>query len=677
MRIARYNKSTNSLPRNRLELYFANAQRDLKLFGFLLLLLCAYRLIFMGLMSGYMGEGTGLRDILQANWSGLRLSLKSAGVFTTLSFVLVTLPGILHPRLSLQKLRVIIGTIAVFILSVLFEARFPYYNEFHMTYGIQVMQGAHDDRIALLMTMVQEYGLLWRLGIVLVLTALCWLALRQLLLRMGTKQLPHSAKAHPVLTSFFMLVFLALFFLFSRFGGGVNYATGINWENAATTKDTFLNECILDDVQAMYRAFQFEENMKAGDIYGVKKDEIREIAAQAAALNGHEGTTGNDLTDYLTRYAPGAKIEKPKHIFIVIGESWAQWPMLEKYEKIHAADGIKSLINSPQGYYTQSFMPNGEFTSVAITGIITGLSDVNVRANYQPRSFQEVYPTSLAPQFKALGYQVDFWYGGTPNWDNIQHLAMAQGFDNFYGYPDFGAPQTNPWGTNDRNLIEALAKTIGEEPPTVHVIMTTSNHPPYNIDLETEGFDLAAARMAVRETIPDAEDPDTLAMELGHYWYMDKLVADFARETLARYPDSLFVITGDHAVRTNPGPKPTLFEFESVPLVLYGKGITKDVLPENAVGGLTGIAPTLINLIAPKGHAYQAIAPAIGEAPVAFNSNYWLTNQLMGKINAGQMETLPGQTPGDATQAKQELDTYLPMMRTLSWWLLINGREIK
>lgn len=207
--------------------------------------------------------------------------------------------------------------------------------------------------------------------------------------------------------------------------------------------------------------------------------------------------------------------------------------------------------------------------------------------------------------------------------------------------------------------------------------MTTSNHPPYNIDLEAEGFDLAAAKAAVREILPDAQDPDTLAMELGHYWYMDKVVTDFVKDTLAKYPDSLFVITGDHAVRTNPGPQPTLFEFQSVPFVLYGQGVTKDILPHDAVGCHTGIAPTLINLIAPEDYEYQAIAPAIGEAPVAFNTSCWLTSRLMGRINADPVEVLPGSAPGDASAAKQELGTWLPMMRTLSWWLLEHGREMK
>ena len=85
MRISRYDTNINR-PMGRLEKYFRNIQQDLKLFGFVLLLLCLYRVIFMGMLANFMGSDTGISDILQANWTGLRLSLKSAGGFALLSF---------------------------------------------------------------------------------------------------------------------------------------------------------------------------------------------------------------------------------------------------------------------------------------------------------------------------------------------------------------------------------------------------------------------------------------------------------------------------------------------------------------------------------------------------------------------------------------------------------------
>ena len=315
-------------------------------------------------------------------------------------------------------------------------------------------------------------------------------------------------------------------------------------------------------------------------------------------------------------------------------------------------------------------MPNGDFTSVAITGMITGLSDVNIRVNYQPKSFKEIYPTALSRPFHELGYKVDFWYGGSPGWDNISRLALAQGFDNFYGYPDFHAPKTNTWGTNDRNLFDALASHLSEEEPTVHLIMTTSNHPPYNVDLPAEGFDVSRAEELVRELIPDESDPHNLAVEIGHYYYMDKAATEFIRQTEEKYPDSLFVITGDHAVRSNPGAHPTMYEFQSVPLVLYGAGIRHDILPADAVGGHTGIMPTLIELLAPSGFVYKSIAPPLGQYPAAFNNDYYLTDKIMGQINTSKAEALPGAAPADTAAELARLEPFLKQLRTLSYWLI-------
>ena len=63
----------------RLEKYFRNIQQDLKLFFFVLALLCLYRVLFMWWMSAYMGEGAGGDAVALALWAGLRLSLKTAG----------------------------------------------------------------------------------------------------------------------------------------------------------------------------------------------------------------------------------------------------------------------------------------------------------------------------------------------------------------------------------------------------------------------------------------------------------------------------------------------------------------------------------------------------------------------------------------------------------------------
>lgn len=658
----------------RLEKFYGNIQQDLKLFVFILCVICCYRAWFMWQMSGFMGEGVDFSEIAAAMWAGMRLSLKSAGAVTLLAFVMSTLPNLPFPRLSLDKVKLFVGTMASFILAVLFQARFPYYREFRMTFNTQVLQGVNDDVVSIFWMAVEEYGFFWRLAIAVVLTLLCWKLLKKLL-ALGTFALPEfSTRKAKGLFSLGLVVVIFLFMLFVRFGGSFNYARGINWENAGVTGDEFLNECVLDDFQALYRVRSIGKRMQSGKISGVYPDRIREFAKSIA---GNESIEADDLTSYLERRAKGAKLPKPRHIFIILGETWMQWPLLEDYGHLHIADGLRSLIAEPNAYYSRAFMPNGDFTSTAITGLVTGLSEVNIMANYQLRTFEEPYPTAMAQAFHELGYNVDFWYGGIPSWDSIKRMSIAQGFDNFYGYPDFHGPKQSTWGTTDKALFDALEEHLAEETPTVHLIMTISNHPPYNLDLKAEGFDMD---MEMREVsrLPYVDDVEELARELGHYWYMDKCATEFVRRVAEKNPDSLFVITGDHAVRSNPGTRPTMFELQTVPFVLFGQGVTKDIMSQDTVGGHTSIVPTLVELIAPEGFRYYSIASSMTESTgIAFNRDYWLTREVMGAVDLDRTEFLPGIAGANEAAARERLNEVMPEMRTISWWLLERGTSLK
>lgn len=658
--------------------FYDAVQRDIKLFAFILLTLCVYRAYFMFYMAGYLSPSAGTDDVLLALLTGLRLSLKTAGAVTLPAFVLCSLPLLALPRLApvLRRLRFCWSGLAALVFAVLFQARFPFYRQFQTSFNMQVAAGLNDDAAVLAEMMLREYGLLWRLCIALLLTAVSLYVLRSLLLVRRTYALP--ALRSGVQRAVFSLGLLFLFaaaFVFVRFGGSFTYAGGVNWENAGVTSDAFLNECILDDGQALYRVRSMHKRLKSGDIVGVDKEHVRALAVEAA---GHAELSADTLTPYLTRTAQGARIPKPRHIFIVLGETYAQWPMLETYAALHAADGIKDLIREPNAYYSRRFMPNGDFTSIAITGLVTGLSEVNQHVNYVARSLREAYPTAMAPQFKRLGYAVDFWYGGVSSWEGMDRFSIAQGFDHFYGYPDFHAEKVNAWGTSDEQLFSALFQHLADEPPTVHLIMTVSNHPPYNIDVAAEGFDLARARAETAQ-LPNVDDPDQLALELGHYWYMDKIVTQFVHETMKKYPDSLFVITGDHAVRMNPSRTPTMYEYQSVPFVLYGQGVTPAALAPDVVGGHTNIVPTLIELIAPAGFSYVSIAPSLTENNMgaAFNRDYFLTRSVMGRVNTKETELLPGAAEEDPAAAYDLLQRRMTILRTLSWQLIEHGDSLE
>ena len=652
-----------------LKRFFNGLQRDFRIFLFMLLLLEIYRAVFMYMMSDYIGASTDTSQIWLANWAGIRLSLKTAGVVTLLTFFFVTLLGLT------TRLRIAIGIIASLIFSILFMARFPYYREFNSTFGMALVQGLHDDIGSIIITLVEGYGIVWRLPVALFLTIVCIFFLSRFLL-IKPFPLPNLETLNKkILFVLGNVVFIVAFFIFARFGGSFTYDNGLNWENSGITSDEFLNECILDDGQALYRAYSISNDMEERTISGVDPEKILEYAE---FISQRKNLNAQSLEPYLERTAGGSRINPPKHIFIIIGETWMQWPMLGKYADLHVADGIKSIIAEPNAYYSRNFLPTGSFTSIAVEGIMTGMPDINININYQPRTYEEIYISAMAPPLKELGYRVDFWYGGTPSWDNISKMALAQGFDNFYGYPDLDAPKQTTWGAKDGDLFDAIERHLPSEPPTVHVIMTTSNHPPYNLDLAAEGYNVNATLAEINK-LPNVDDAKNLAVALGHYWYMDKVTTKFIRSVTEKYPDSLFIVTGDHAHRVDPSARPTIFEHESVPFVMYGAGINKKILPPDVVGGHMSIVPTIIELIAPRGFIYYSIAPSLFNGfGVSFDLDSYITQNTAGRIDSDVWEILP-QVPSVnlpqvnlPNERKHAVDV-VRAVRTVAWWILNKG----
>ncbi|MBQ3450718.1 MAG: LTA synthase family protein, partial [Selenomonadaceae bacterium] len=240
--------------------FFDGVQRDARLFLFVLILLETYRGLFIFFMSSYISEATETAQIFSAMFAGLRLSLKTAGAVTLISFVFVTIGGLK------SRLRLLIGIGASFVFSLLFMLRFPYYRAFQSTFGMEVVEGFNDDIWSIIVTMFQEYGIAWRLIVAIILMILCAAILSRLLM-IKTFPLPAlDTKKKIAGFSAALVVGIFLFGLFVRFGGSFTYASGLNWENAGVTTDDFLNECILDDAQALYRARAMAKRMEAGEI---------------------------------------------------------------------------------------------------------------------------------------------------------------------------------------------------------------------------------------------------------------------------------------------------------------------------------------------------------------------------------------------------------------------------
>lgn len=638
--------------------------KGLKVFVFYLAVLSVFRMFFIFWMASYMGAGTGSHDVLTAIWRGTRLSMQTAGALTLVSFVPGFLLHYLWPRWE-RCCVLVLNAILLVPLSILYVASFPFYRQFHANFNQMLFTGANDDLYALLITMVQQYYLPVRLAGALLLAYVLWRILRAFLDNEFFENLFVGMRLPRLVRWLGRLAFLYLTYivvLLGIFGGSLGWQTSVNWENAGVTKDEFLNEAILDNVQACYRAYSLNERMLACNGLDFTTDDIRTLAAKLA----NKPADTDDLDVYLTRAAQGAQIEKPKQVVVIVSESFANWPLLDKYKDIPISQGMRSLIAEDDTDYCPTFLPNGASTVSAVTGVVTGFADANLYLTTMPESFAAPYPTASAPQMQKLGYDTNFWYAGPSTWERIGAFTQAQGFAHFYSRGDFGDVPGSVWGCEDEVLYEKVLAGLDADTPSFNVVLNASNHSPYDLDLDAKGFD----REAVREALPeDHQQDEELLKELGHYWYADRELAKFVKEIKEKCPDSLIVIVGDHADRYNIDKTPTTYERYGIPFIITGRGIHKGTLLPDSAGSQIDIMPTIYELIAPQGFSYMSVGSSLTRTNrQGVNYGFFITRHAIGKADTVPLvpESVDGgEAPGLDQQAMED---YINAVRSISWW---------
>lgn len=642
--------------------------RGLKVFLYYLSVLSLCRLIFCLILHEYWGPDTGWEDLLQTLWLGSRLSIQTAGILALFTAVPAGLINILSHLWS-RRVESFLSGIVLTITSILFVASFPYYGQFHSRFHQLLFNAGNDDMYALFISLVQEFNLPLRLTGALLLAFCLWQSLKYLLAwgeakpRTAYSLYIKSSRGKSIAKGAAMALLLYVLGRLIVFGGSWGWETALEWENVGVTKDSFMNEAILDDYQAIYRGYRMNNRMLACNGLNFTAEQIQQLAGELAGRSADS----NNLDDYLRREAQGAQVAKPKQIFLIVSESYANWPLLDKYSQLHIADGMKGIIAGEDADYCNAMLPNGASTISAMTGVTTGLADANLYLTTMPESFKQPYVTAIAPQMEKLGYTTNFWYAGPATWERIGAFTEAQGFQHFYGRGDMPEEaEGSVWGCDDEYLYAQVLQKVSPDTSSFNVILNVSNHSPYTVDVAAKGFDADKLRQALP---PEAAKDDWLVNELGHYWYADRELAGFVKNLKAKYPDCLVLIVGDHADRYNIDKQPSMYERYVVPFVVTGAGVHKGTLLPDSAGSQIDIGPTIIEMVAPKGFAYYAIGSSLTRSNrQGVNYGFWITRDFMGEADRIPLE--PVQIEGSQGRPINEpaLQHYIDAVRSISWW---------
>ena len=667
------------------EQFFLSLQQNIKLMIWAPILSTLFRIVFMIVYNPYSSWKGRWQSAIGALRYGFWWGMDFDAYVFLIPLVLITIPGlwfdIYHQYEDLIRITALI--LYSCVLYAAFAGKMIFYKHFHDTYNYMVHYGNHAEKRNLIdVFFYQDKGVFILLGFIPISIA-SWY--------MGSLFLALPSIPYPgyYLTDTWMIVgwnilivvlSIILFYWF-RYGGTLSHDDKPEWDTIPTVvkEDIFFARATVPDLCALETVYKNPLRSE----YTASEEDIND-AIKRIVPNEFKDTwqqLDNPLYAF-KKITKGPKIKKPKHIFFIVGESIPQWSLDETHKLLNICPGLWNFKNQPHTVQIPNFLPAGNVSRPSIVSLMSGIYDAGLEINERESFWKGAFPTSFAYQMKRLGYQTIYWYGGNASYGNFNHFGKAQGFDRVESASIFCGPNApKTWvGVYDHVFLENIEqqiKSINE--PTFHFIYTTSNHGPYKMEDSLLDYDPEKVMPDVGE---DLRSNKTRNKELATYRYSDKAIFTFVEAMKKAFPDSLFIVTGDHSNLFGSLNNTSLIRrdytlrdtFCTVALLQH-PDLNQDMIVSSK-GTHMSLMPTIIEAIAPKGFEYYSIAPSLFEdQPETLVTPYqWITDSLIGDVRGDYGESNVATT--EPVEPVRPIDNHADNARdwTLLTMWLINHR---
>jgi phosphoglycerol transferase MdoB-like AlkP superfamily enzyme len=575
--------------------FFQIFQRIFGLWLLIVLTQIAFRGIFLLSFHDRIGDFSSF-DLLQSFRIGLCFDGLIGCYWITPALIAAALGMLFEPLLRLaNRLVKITGWAYAAIFTFFFCVTLGFFREFDDLFNHDFFRFFEDQMWVVFQTVYKEYHLIPLLGLSATVGAI-FLLTHRFAFSFRPISLSRSKRwffNHPRRIA--VTAMIAIFFVL-MVRGSVS-SQPLSRKHAAITGNRLLNKSALNPFAAFYYAVG-DELETANDDKVLEQLLAGQSIRQACDL-AFEGKPAQDsITDYITHKASGPKGRVPQHIFYIFAESFDLWALQDEYRDLHLADNTKRLAR--EGILFDKFYSVSNCSYQSLMVMNTGLPCTSRQIGNATRPF----PTSLPHTLGQLGYDSRFFYGGNLSWYRIDEATIAQGFKQSYGAGNMGRENRhNERGVTDETLFDFVLKTVPTDKPSYTYIMTSTFHPPYDLDVYGMGYPTREIPASLKDKFE--KDPKKLLPMLGHRWYADRALGQFIAKAEKQYPDALFVICGDHFSRRFINNRPTPHEESALVGILYGKSVLEGIKrPEKIIGTHFDVVPTILELTAPKGFEY-------------------------------------------------------------------------
>ena len=542
-------------------------------------------------------------ELIRALWVGVRFDLRLAvfiivpvGLFFMIPFI-----NPLRTAISRRLVNIYLRTVAV-LVTFFYAFDMAHYGYLNHRIDVSAFKLLENPMIALQMVW-ESYPVVWSIIGVSILIWATWRAIEK-----AFQYLEDRQRLVRFRDKFFAFTMGGVILLFSIWGTFRQYR--LLWSDAYFSEDPFIVAAGLNPI--LY--FNETRSFVLEDFNEGKTREYYDLMIQELGVKQPD----SKRLSY-ARTVDGREIKNQPNIVIIFLESVGYNRMARSGNPLNATPNLDQL--STEGVFFDRFYIPMVGTARSVFGMVTGIHDV-VRVETASSNPRIVDQYSL---INALtGYEKYYIMGGSASWRNIRGLLQNNIPDmQIMDQDDLDFPRLDVWGISDNDLFKVAHETfqnIDQSQPFFAIVQTATNHRPYSIPKNIEGFDLKDVDKTVLSNAGFDSKEQYNAMRM-----LDHAVGEYisSAKTASYFNNTIFLFFGDHGTsdpRALHMPKSDYdlkLRSYQVPFLIYGPELIKGGIVRNDVSQLVDLLPT-VNGLAGKPYENRTMGRDLlnGEIPI-------------------------------------------------------------
>lgn len=531
-------------------------------------------------------------DLLHLFYKGFLFDIKSASILVAV----LVLPALL----SLWRLAWLAGyarihryaALAMLLLGMaLTVGNVFYYSVYNHPFDVFVFGLIEEDTIAVLKTIWSDYPVLK--GAVALLIAGCFLLKSIVWLeRQSAKWWSRSSSLHQV----GILVLLILLSLTA----GIRTSFGkfpLRKSSAQVSPSDTLNQLVPNPITALGWAWaEYQDSDQYHEVNDADGSRLFGVMLGKPVAQ----PTWNAI-QAITPENPAVEKHAP-NVVLAVMESMSSHLALQ-FDQANTRDLLGALRpHWEQDWLYKRFVSEGNGTSDTMHRLLIRSPFNNVS---QTRAKNTQFASNMFTPYLQAGYTVVYITAGNGGWRDLDQFTKHLGVHEFvdetalrHRYPE---AKSGTWGVPDeymfRYAAERLAQAEREHKPVFILMLSITNHPPYEVpsSVTRQPFALTESE---RQTLRGLGDDATMNEILNTYRYANNALGEFISQA-KNTGNTIIAATGDHNMRAITYPNPSqLVLAHAVPFYLYVPDEFKMQAAYNPsrLGSHKDIMPTLYEL---------------------------------------------------------------------------------